>query len=260
MQLETDLRRAVENQELQLYYQPIVAINNGQISGVEALLRWPHPKRGFISPAEFIPLAEEIGLIIPMSEWLLRLACRQAKAWHDKGHTDFNVTVNISARQFQDQHLPELVETILHETGLPAGALGLEITESAAMLSQDLSILPLTKLSELGLLISIDDFGIGYSSLSRLKSLPVNKLKIDQSFTRDITTDSDDRAIIRAIIAMAHSLKLKVVAEGVETAEQLSFLRQQNCDEIQGHFFSPALSAAALTELLQEGPYLAERL
>lgn len=259
LQLETDLRRAVENQELQIYYQPIVVVNTGQISGVEALLRWPHPKRGFISPAEFIPLAEEIGLIIPMSEWLLRLACRQAKAWHEKGYTDFNVTVNISARQFQDQHLPELVETILYETGLPATALGLEITESAAMLGQEFSILPLAKLNELGLLLSIDDFGIGYSSLSRLKSLPVNKLKIDQSFTRDITTDADDRAIIQAIIAMAHSLKLKVVAEGVETAAQLTFLQQQNCDEVQGHFFSPALTAAALTKLLQKGPYLAER-
>ena len=251
LRLETDLRQAIQQQELVIYYQPVISVADGRISKVEALLRWPHPEMGLIPPSQFIPLAEETGLINPLGQWLLGTACAQAKAWHDMGHP-IRVAVNISVRQFQYQDLPALVEKVLTETQLTPSALELEITESIAMLNDDFSTVPLQKLSHLGVTISVDDFGTGYSSLSRLKSLPIHILKIDRSFITDILADPNDEAIVIAIITMAHGLQLRVVAEGVETAEQLAFLRDQGCDEAQGYFFSAPATVAEIVGLLDE--------
>jgi diguanylate cyclase (GGDEF)-like protein/PAS domain S-box-containing protein len=253
MKLETDLRRAIEREELMLQYQPIVSLSSGQITGVEALLRWHHPEHGSIAPLKFIPLAEETGLIEPIGEWLLHTACAQAAAWHAAGYRSLRMSVNISIRQLHSGNLPQLVENALVETGLDVSALALEVTESVAMSSDDPHLSQLVKLNEMGVGISIDDFGTGYSSLSRIKALPVNTLKVDKSFVKNIVNDPNDRAIITAIIAMAHSLSLKVIAEGVETKEQLAFLKAQQCDEVQGHLFSRSALAEAVTRLLQEG-------
>ena len=205
-------------------------------------------------PTQFIPMAEETGLINPIGEWLLRTACQQAKSWHDAGYP-IRIAVNISLRQFQYQDLPELIKEILQETGLPAPFLELEITESIAMSSHDFSTTPLRKLAAMGVHISVDDFGTGYSSLSRLKTLPISTLKIDRSFVTDLMDDASDKAMVETIIAMAHSLKLKVVAEGVETMEQLTFLWQQQCDQIQGYLVSPPLSAADLMVFVNENTH-----
>ncbi len=246
LRLETDLRQAMRDETLQVYYQPILDLKNGQIAKVECLLRWPHTAYGFISPAQFIPMAEETGLINPIGEWLLWTACRQARRWQELGKP-IKIAVNISLRQFQYQNLPQQIKGILNETKLSATSLELEITESIAMLSQDFSKTPLQKLAKMGIHFSIDDFGTGYSSLSRLKTLPISTLKIDRTFISNLTEDSNDRALIQAIIAMAHSLDLSVVAEGVETQEQLDFLQELQCNQIQGYFISPPLSS---TELL----------
>jgi diguanylate cyclase (GGDEF)-like protein len=255
-ELETELRRAVEQQEFRVYYQPIVSLATGQITGVEALLRWQHPQRGLIGPSEFIALAEETGLIIPLGEWVLRTACAQAKAWYTAGYSCLRLAVNVSIRQFQRgsgrQDLPELVTTILDETGLAAQALELEITESIPLINNDFNRDILNKLKTLGLQLALDDFGIG-SSLNVLKQFPINTLKIDRSFVKEISHNPDDAAIIKAIISIAHELKVRVIAEGVETKEQLAWLRVQQCDEIQGFLFSPPIPAPALTKLLQAG-------
>ncbi|MEM7346356.1 MAG: EAL domain-containing protein [Chloroflexota bacterium] len=256
LRLETDLRRAFENRDLEVYYQPILSLKSGRITSAEALLRWKHPDHGFIPPSQFIPVAEETGLIIPIGKWLLHTVCAQAKRWHNAGYTDLSLAVNVSVRQFQHQNLPELVEDVLRETGLSTDSLELEVTESIAMISEDVSLATLNELNQIGVKISIDDFGTGYSSLSRLRSLPVNTLKIDQSFVQDITDDNADQTLITAMIAMAHTLNLKVIAEGVETEEQLTFLRSQQCDEMQGYLFSRSLPAPAMTDLLQSGRHL----
>lgn len=250
--LETQLRRAIQKQELEIYYQPIVSLATRRITGVEALLRWQHAEHGFIAPTDFIPLAEETGLIVPLGEWLLRTICEQARAWHEAGYSGLRVAVNVSMRQFRERSLPALIDQILADIGLPSQILELEITESIAMQNVEFSLATLNELSAMGLQLSIDDFGIGYSSLERLKRLPVQTLKIDQSFVKDITNDGNDATIVTAIIAMAHSLNLKIVAEGVETEEQLAFLRTEGCDEVQGYLFSKALPAETLTQLLQE--------
>lgn len=253
LQLESNLRRAAEREEFRLYFQPIVSLEDGVVTGAEALLRWQHPERGLITPAEFIPLAEETGLIVPIGEWVLRTACAQARAWHAAGHSDLRVTVNFSARQFELPNLPELIRTVLKETGLAASALELEITESIAMEDVDFSREILTELRADGIHISIDDFGTGSSSLRYLKRFPIDVLKIDQTFVRDLTSDISDAAITAAMITMAHSLELKVIAEGVETEEQLKFLRSRRCNEIQGYLFSRPVPAEAFTKVLQEG-------
>lgn len=253
LQLESNLRRAAEREEFRLYFQPIASLEGGVVTGAEALVRWCHPERGLISPAEFIPLAEETGLIVAIGEWVLRTACAQARAWHAAGHSDLRVTVNFSARQFEHPNLAALIRTVLKETGLTASALELEITESIAMKDVDFSGEILTELSADGIHISIDDFGTGSSSLRYLKRFPIDILKIDQTFVRDLTTDFSDAAITAAMITMAHSLELKVIAEGVETEEQLEFLRFRRCDEIQGYLFSRPVPAEAFTKLLQEG-------
>lgn len=252
LHLETELRQAINRREFEVHYQPVVSLTGGQITRIEALMRWPHPQQGFISPAQFIPLAEETGLIIPLDHWLWQTTCTQMMRWHAAGCTPLRLSVNVSVRQFQDKNLPELIKDVLQQTGLPASALELEITESIAMLSDEFSTTALHELNEMGVGLSIDDFGTGYSSLNRLKTLPVNTLKVDRSFVKDITSNADDRAIVTAIIAMARSLKLKVIAEGVETEAQLAFLQTQQCDEVQGYFFSPPLPAEAMTSLLQK--------
>jgi diguanylate cyclase (GGDEF)-like protein len=249
--LESNLRRAIRNQEFEVHYQPRVSVDSLTITGVEALVRWRHPHLGLISPSEFIPLAEDTGLIVPIGEWVLRSACLQGRRWLDQGFAPVQIAVNISARQFHDRDLSQTVIRILEETGLPPKYLDLELTESSIMQNADLAAGILNRLKSMGVNISIDDFGTGFSSLASLKRLPIDVLKIDQSFVREATSDADDAALVMAIITLAHNLRLKVIAEGVETEEQLRFLQLLRCDEIQGAFFSKAVSAAALVELFE---------
>ncbi len=252
LELETALRHALERDEFLLHYQPLMDLKTGQLKGVEALLRWRHPQRGLVPPLDFIPLAEETGLIVPIGEWVLRTACAQAQAWHAAGFCGLHMAVNISGRQFQHQNLTALVGAVLAETGLEPQCFNLELTESVLMHNVDAAIAVMSELDAAGVGFSIDDFGTGYSSLSYLKRFPIDVLKIDRSFVRDITTDLDDAAIVTAIMALARTLDIQVVAEGVETEEQLAFLRARGCDVMQGYYFSKPLDAAALTELLKK--------
>jgi len=251
MQLEADLRQAIENEEFIVYYQPVVSLESGRIVATEALIRWKHPKRGLLPPGAFMPILEETGMIIPVGEWVLLTACTQNKAWQDAGHSNLRIAVNFSARQFEIGYLPGMIQNVLDQTGLPARALELEITESVAIKDKTHTIKTLNALHEIGVGISLDDFGSGYSSLGYLNMYPFQKLKADRSFVMDITNDPNDAAITAAIIAMAHSLKLRVVAEGVETKEQLELLSDQDCDEVQGYFFSRPIPADQLGALLQ---------
>ena len=249
--LETALRHAIERNELLLHYQPQLDLQTGRITGAEALLRWQHTEMGLISPLEFIPLAEETGLIIPIGEWVLRSACRQAQTWHVNGFGDLQISVNLSGRQFQHRHLASVVKKVLRDTGLDPNLLDLELTESLLMHNTDAILGAMDELHAHGVAFSMDDFGIGYSSLSYLKRFPIDTLKIDQSFVRDIPHDPDDAAIARAIISMAHNLGIKVIAEGVETTQQLAFLKANRCDIMQGYYFSKPVTAEAMTGLLQ---------
>ncbi len=248
LSLEADLKQAVEHQEFLLYYQPKLHIASGTISGVEALLRWQRPESGLVSPDEFIPMLEETGLILPVGEWVLRTACRQLMKWHEQGLDTLSVAVNLSARQFRQQDLFEKIMHILEESGLSPSFLELEVTESLLMEHSDANIDTLKRLQEQGIVISVDDFGTGYSSLCYLRRFPVETLKIDKSFVCDITTDADDAEIASAVIALAHSLRLTVVAEGVETEEQLAFMKEKACDYMQGYLLSRPLSAAAFEQ------------
>jgi diguanylate cyclase (GGDEF)-like protein/PAS domain S-box-containing protein len=248
--LEKDLRHALERGEFTLHYQPQIDLKTGEIIGFEALARWPHPQRGLVAPSQFIPAAEEAGLIGPIGEWVLRQACSQAGIWHESGHRRLRVAVNCSAQQFQQEGFDETVRHILRESGVPAERLELEITESIVIQRSEEVIARFQALDNMGVRISIDDFGTGYSGLSYLKRLAIHQLKIDQSFVRDISSDPDDAAIVSAIIAIAHSLDLEVVAEGVETAEQLAFLKSLGCDAAQGYYFSKPLPADEFTSLL----------
>ncbi|MCH7998066.1 MAG: EAL domain-containing protein [Chloroflexi bacterium] len=250
--LENSLRHGLERGEFLVYYQPQVDIASGKIVGMEALVRWQHPERGLVFPAEFIPVAEETGLIVPLGEWVLRTACAQNKAWQEAGFPPMRMAVNLSARQFQQRDLIEEVDEVLKETGLEARWLQLEITEGVAMQDVESNIAVLRKLREMGVQIAIDDFGTGHSSLSYLSRLPIDVIKIDQSFVQDMTTDPNDAAIARSIIVMAHNLKLKVIAEGVETEEQLAFLKKRRCDEMQGYLFSKPAPAEAFEEMLKQ--------
>lgn len=261
--LESQLRKVLERDELSLYYQPQVELPTGRIIGMEALLRWQHPELGFVSPALFVPVAEEMGLIIPIGEWVLRTACVQNKAWQEAGLPPVRVSVNVSSRQFQQPNLLQVIQNALAETGLNPIYLELELTESMLMEEnrdqKDSVFAILSELQAQGVHIAIDDFGTGYSSLSYLKRFPLDTLKVDRSFVQDISTNPDDAALTTAIIAMAHSLRLTVVAEGVETAAQLAFLQQRQCEIIQGYFFSPPIPVKEMTKLLQqnnEQPYL----
>jgi len=254
LELETSLRHAIENGNLLLHYQPRVVVDSLQITGVEALVRWQHPQLGLVPPAEFIDLAEEKGLILPLGQWVLRTACRQNRTWQDQGFVPMRMGVNISARELQGQPLAEMVAQVLHETSLAPKYLELELTESSVMANAAAAIDVLTRLKTMGVSILIDDFGTGFSSLSYLKRLPIDALKIDQSFVRELTTDPDDAALVTAIITLAHNLRLRVVAEGVETEEQLRFLHLLRCDDIQGFMFSKPLPADALEGLLVAHP------
>lgn len=249
--LEIDLRKALEEKEFELYYQPQVEISSGRITGVEALVRWNHPKRGLIHPARFIPVAEETGLIVPLGEWVLRTACRQAVSWQEAGLPPICMAINISARQFKQESLLETIQNALEESRLEPCRLELEITETAAMSSPDATVKILNPLKKMGVKVAIDDFGTGYSSLAYLKLFAIDKLKVDQSFVRDIEHNANDATLAAATIMLAKKLGLKVIAEGVETAGQLQFIAENDCDEAQGYYFSHPLPVAEITEYLR---------
>jgi len=240
--LENDLRRALELNQFTLHYQPQIDLKTGDLMGVEALVRWQHPERGLVSPAHFIPLAEETGLIVPIGEWVLREACRQQKIWLDAGKKVGKIAVNLSPRQFRQKNFPGKVEAILRETQLAPEFLELEITESCAMEHAGETINQLNQLNQMGMFLAIDDFGTGYSSLAYLQRFPIQKLKIDRSFVNDIHDDMNDAAITKTIIGLAHSMQLRVVAEGVETEHQAEWLRQRGCDQAQGFLYAKPMS------------------
>ncbi|HEX8948274.1 MAG TPA: EAL domain-containing protein [Dissulfurispiraceae bacterium] len=248
--LENGLRRTLERGELAVHYQAQIDTRDRRIICAEALVRWQHPELGWLNPSQFIPLAEETGLIIPLDEWVLRTACAQNKAWQEEGHPPLCITVNLSAHQFRQPDLVEMVTQVLRDTCLKPEYLELEITESTAMQDVGQTILTLARLTGMGIRFSIDDFGTGYSSLSYLKKLPIQKLKIDQSFIKGLAKDPDYKAITNAIIAIAHNLKLKVVAEGVETEEQFEFLSESGCDGIQGYLFGEPRQAEEFRNLI----------
>ncbi len=250
LDMENSLRHALGQCEFELYYQPKIDTRSRKICGAEALLRWNHPQKGRVSPAQFIPLCEEIGLIISIGEWIINTACIQAKSWQDQGFSALRIAVNLSPLQFRQPNLINQVKNALDANELSSSKLELEITESAAMEDIDKTIATLGTFKSIGLHLSIDDFGTGYSSLSYLKRFPIHTLKIDQSFIRNLNTSFEDAAIVKSIITLAHSLKLSVVAEGVETKEQLEYLYNHECDEIQGYLFSPPVSADEFTKLL----------
>jgi diguanylate cyclase (GGDEF)-like protein len=246
--LELDLRKAFHNGEFELYYQPLINLDSGVVSGFEALLRWRHPERGMVSPAEFIPLAEEIGLITPLGEWVLRKACAEAMTWP----ADVKVAVNLSPVQFKSRNLVQAVVTALAYSRLPATRLELEITESVLLGETDANLAMLHQLRNLGVHISMDDFGTGYSSLSYLRSFPFDKIKIDKSFVRELAERPDCMAIIRAVVGLGTSLGIATTAEGVETQEQLDRLRAEGCTEVQGFLFSPPRQASDVAKLLAD--------
>ncbi|MFS2093793.1 EAL domain-containing protein [Pseudomonas sp. Pseusp11] len=249
--MQDGLRNALNHDEFLLLYQPQVDLQSGQIIGVEALIRWQHPELGMVSPIKFIPQAEETGLIVPIGDWVIHTACRQNKDWQDAGWPPITMSVNISARQFIERDLIDRVRHALQETGLDPMYLELELTESLIMQDLQQAISKMKELQSMGISLSIDDFGTGYSSLAALKSFPIARLKIDQSFVHDLPDNENDKAIATAVISLGHQLNLKVIAEGVETEEQQTFLRENGCDEIQGHFFSRAVSAEEISLLLR---------
>lgn len=253
LNIETALKKGLERNELILYYQPQIDLRTGELAGLEALVRWLHPEMGLVPPSMFIPIAEESGLIVAVGEWVMFEACRQVRQWQDEGLTPIRMAVNISGLQFKQQSLIPVVQQALRQSGIEARYLELELTESSIMQNVDQVNETLVRLKEIGVHLSVDDFGTGYSSMSYLKRFPLDALKIDRSFVMDITTDPNDAAIIKAIIALARSLGLKTVAEGVETKEQLDFLRDEKCDSIQGFFISRPVLAADLEQFLKPG-------
>jgi len=262
VRLESELHDALAAGQLELHYQPKVDTATGTVHGAEALIRWRHPGRGMVPPNDFIPLAEECGVIAPIGEWVIQQACRQARAWQIAGLPAMRIAVNVSATQFRSGNLAAVVSRALVDAGLEARFLEIELTETAVMTNPEESIEILEQLSRMGVLVSIDDFGTGYSSMSYLRRLPIDKLKIDRSFINEIMSRPDDASIVGAIISLAHSLRLKVVAEGVETDEQLSFLQGLGCDQYQGYHFSAALAADDFEALVRRtrhaGPFLSE--
>ncbi|WML57335.1 EAL domain-containing protein [Neobacillus sp. PS2-9] len=250
MDMEINLRQALEKQEFVLHYQPKMNLKTGRISGMEALIRWKSDENKLLYPDTFISIAEESGLIVPIGEWVLRKACSECKMWHDAGFDELTVSVNISPAQFQKQNLEEVISVILSETGLPPRALELELTESTVMKEPELAAKILKNLKSLGISISIDDFGTGFSSLSYLKNFPIDTLKIDKSFIMNLGYDEENSAIVTAVIALAHILKLKVVAEGVETLDQLDFLQLGACDLAQGFYISKPVEINSIREMV----------
>lgn len=250
--LESSLRRALERQEFALYYQPQIDLKTRKIIGVEALIRWIHPELGIVNPVEFIPISEENGLIVPIGEWVLKTACLQLKAWHDMGLTQIAMSVNLSGRQLKEENLVERIKEIVRGTGADPTALHLELTESMLMDAGTVTIEKLEQICAIGIQLEIDDFGTGYSSMSYLKRYPITTLKVDKSFVKDLPGNTDDAAITNAIIAMAHSLKMHVMAEGVETDEQAEFLQANGCGNAQGYLFSKPVPAEQIEKLLEQ--------
>ncbi len=250
--LENALYGALERNEMVVYYQPLIDLDSGEVTAMEALVRWQHPTLGLVSPAKFIPIAEANGLIVPIDQWVLRTACAQNRAWQLAGFTPIRISVNLSARQFEQSNLVEVISQIVQETGLKASDLELEVTESFLMGDIERSVKTLKKLRELGIWLALDDFGTGYSSLNYLKRFPVNVLKIDQSFVQDVMSNPDSAAVTDAIIALAKSLRLSITAEGVETKEQLEYLKMRGCHEGQGYYFSRPVPADIITPMLQK--------
>ena len=249
--LESSLRLALAKEELFLVYQPQMDVATGRVTGLEALLRWQHPDLGLVPPDKFIRIAENSGLIVPIGEWVLRTACRQARSWQDEGLPAVSVAVNVSAVQFRQEGFCELIRRVLRETGLAPQYLELELTESLLLANAEVTLSVVEELKSIGITLAIDDFGTGYSSFSYLRQFQVSKLKIDRSFIRDVAMNPDDAAITTAIISMAKSLKLKVIAEGVENEAQMSFLRTHQCDEIQGYYFSKPLAVNDVADKLR---------
>ncbi|MGH8262236.1 MAG: EAL domain-containing protein, partial [Steroidobacteraceae bacterium] len=262
VKLESDLHTALELKQFELHYQPKVNIKTGVVHGAEALLRWRHPERGLIPPGEFIPIAEDCGLIATIGAWVVREACKQARAWQEQGLPPLRVAVNLSPTQFRQGDIETIIRDALDQAGLEPRFLEVELTESAVMSDPEESISILEKLSEMGVLVSVDDFGTGYSSMSYLRRFPIDKLKVDRSFIHEVMSRPEDASIVQAIVSLAHSLKLKVVAEGVESMEQLDFLKKLGCDQYQGYHYSPALPASQFEELIRarrhDGPPLTE--
>jgi diguanylate cyclase (GGDEF)-like protein len=252
VQMESELHQAIELKQFELHYQPKVDTRTGVVRSAEALIRWVHPSRGLVSPAEFIPLAEECGLIGPIGEWVIREACRQARAWQEEGVPSLRISVNLSASQFREVGLVDTIRRALDDVGLPARYLEVELTESAVMSDPEQSVAILEQLSAMGVLVSVDDFGTGYSSMSYLRRFPIDKLKIDRVFINEIASRPEDASIVRAIVSLAHSLNLKVVAEGVETPAQLDFLKTAGCDEYQGYHYSRPLPAEQFQRLIRD--------
>ncbi|HWH84301.1 MAG TPA: EAL domain-containing protein [Burkholderiaceae bacterium] len=252
LELQTALRQAVDEQQFELHYQPQVDLRTGRMNAMEALIRWRHPELGMVSPARFIPLAEETGLIVPIGEWVLRTACTQLKRWHEAGHTGLCVAVNLSARQLQGHDVAQMVRRVLGECGLAGEFLELELTESALMHDTEGVLKTLLELKATGAALALDDFGTGYSSLSHLRRFPIDVIKIDQSFTFDVTSSAETASITRAIVGMARSLDMKTVAEGVETEQQMRFMSELQCDSVQGYYYSRPLPADAMSALLLE--------
>jgi EAL domain-containing protein (putative c-di-GMP-specific phosphodiesterase class I) len=251
--IEESLRRALEQQEFSVHYQPKVDLRTGKITGAEALIRWMHPTQGPVSPAQFIPVAEDSGLIRPIGKWVLREACNQARVWADAGLPAATIAVNVSAIEFLQENFLEDVFRILNETGMDPRSLELEVTESVLMKRADSAVSALRELRARGVQVAVDDFGTGYSSLSYLSKFPIDALKIDQSFVRQITTTPDNTTIVSAIISLGRSMKLRVIAEGVETQEELAFLRAHQCHEAQGYYFSKPVPPHQFAKLLETG-------
>jgi diguanylate cyclase len=252
VQMESELHQAIELKQFELYYQPKVDTRTGVVRSAEALIRWVHPSRGLVSPADFIPLAEECGLIGAIGEWVIREACRQARAWQEEGVPSLRISVNLSASQFREVGLVDSIRRALDDVGLVARYLEVELTESAVMSDPEQSVAILEQLSAMGVLVSVDDFGTGYSSMSYLRRFPIDKLKIDRVFINEIASRPEDASIVRAIVSLAHSLNLKVVAEGVETSAQLDFLKTAGCDEYQGYHYSRPLPADQFERLIRD--------
>jgi predicted signal transduction protein with EAL and GGDEF domain len=249
--LETDLRQAIDRQEFELYYQPKINLHTGAVSGAEALLRWRHPVRGLVSPAHFISIAEESGMIVPIGQWVLREACRQGKAWREAGLAPIRLAINVSAAELRAKDFVNDFGLLLLETGFDPGMLELELTETFLMQDSTSTSEVLSGIKAVGVRLALDDFGTGYSSLSHMRRFPIDTLKVDKSFVRDVTTDAGDASVVSAVINMAKSLHIQVIAEGVETREQLEFLQEQGCPEAQGNYFSYPLVAGAFAELLR---------
>jgi EAL domain-containing protein (putative c-di-GMP-specific phosphodiesterase class I) len=258
LQMEARLRHAVESNQFELYYQPMMEVPGGRIIGAEALVRWHDPENGIVGPDRFIPVAEDTGLIVPLGHWVLETACKQAARWKSAGFDELNIAVNLSSRQFETGDLKREVALVLEDTGLDPDRLELEITESVLMEHGERSIEMLNGLREIGVRVSIDDFGTGYSSLAYLKRFAINKFKIDRIFIKELPGNREDAEIVSTMIGMAHNLNLQVVAEGVETPSQLEFLKAQGCDEFQGYLMSPPVPAADFEALVQEPRRAAE--